>query len=142
MIRGLEHLSYEDRLRELGLFRLEKRRLQEDLIVAFQYLKEAYKQEGQQLFTSVDSDRTRKNGFKLGHGRFKLDMKRKFFTVVFPVGGLPCRELGAKPCGQQRISTELLLASAHHRVDIFPAGHVLTKINPNPPLTVCLIGNK
>ena len=51
MIRGLEHLSYEERLRQLDLFSLERRRLQGDLTVAFQYLKGAYKQEGEWLFT-------------------------------------------------------------------------------------------
>jgi len=53
MIRGLEHLSYEDRLRELGLFSLEKRRLWGGLLAAFQYLKGAHRKDGEGLFTRV-----------------------------------------------------------------------------------------
>ena len=48
--------------------------------MASQYLKEAYKQEGERLFTRVGSDTARGNGFKLGQGRFRLDIRRKFFT--------------------------------------------------------------
>ena len=50
MIQGMKHLSYEDRLRELGLFSLEKRRLQSDLRAAFQYLKRSYKKVEDRLF--------------------------------------------------------------------------------------------
>ena len=46
MIRGLEHLSYEERLRDLDLFSLKERRIWGDLFIAFQYLKVAYKQDG------------------------------------------------------------------------------------------------
>ena len=80
VIRGLEHLPYEDRLREQGLFILEKRRLQNDPIAAFQYLKGAYKQERSKLFERTDNSRTRGNSFKLKEGRFRLDVRGKFFT--------------------------------------------------------------
>ena len=59
---------------------MEKRRLWGDLIVAFQCLKGPYQQEGEWLFTRVDSDRARGNGFKLRQGRFRLGIRRKFFT--------------------------------------------------------------
>jgi len=60
------------------LFGLEKRRRWGDFIVVFQYLKGAYKQEGEQLLMRVDSDWTRGNGCKLRQGRFRLDIRNKF----------------------------------------------------------------
>ncbi|KAK4833072.1 hypothetical protein QYF61_027734 [Mycteria americana] len=64
MIRGLEHLSYED-----------------TLSWAFQYLKGAYRKDGDRLFSKACCDRTRSNGFKLREGRFRLDLRKKFFTM-------------------------------------------------------------
>ncbi|KAK4823245.1 hypothetical protein QYF61_000212 [Mycteria americana] len=66
MVRGMEHHSYEERLRDL-----EKRRLQGDLIAAFQYLKGVYKKDEDKLFRRACCDRTRGNGFKLEEGRFR-----------------------------------------------------------------------
>jgi len=65
----------------MGLFSLEKRRLQEDLIAAFQDLEGAYKKDGDRLFSRAWSDRTRGNGFKVKEGRCRLDIRKKFFTI-------------------------------------------------------------
>ncbi|PKU47232.1 hypothetical protein llap_2473 [Limosa lapponica baueri] len=81
VIRGLEHLSYEDRLRELGLFSLQKKRLQGDLMGAFQYLKEAYRTSGEGFFFRECRDRTRGNSFQLKEDRFRLYIRKKLFTL-------------------------------------------------------------
>ncbi|KAM3675667.1 triadin isoform 20-T20 [Ammospiza maritima maritima] len=76
---GLEHISYEDRLREMGQFSLEKRRLRGYLITVFQYLQGACKRAKEGLVTTACSDR--ENGFKLKEVGFSLDIREKVFTV-------------------------------------------------------------
>jgi len=80
LVKVLENMPYKERLKKLGLFSLGKKKLSGDLNALFQYLKGAYSKNGIGFFSLVTGHRMRANGLKLRQGKFRLDIRKHFFT--------------------------------------------------------------
>ena len=80
LVKVLENKSYEEHLRELVLFNLERRRLRVDIITLCNWLKAGCSKVGAGCFSQLTSDRTRGSGLKLLQGRFRLHIRKNFFT--------------------------------------------------------------
>jgi len=78
----------------LGLFSLEKRRLQGDLVLSFQYLKGAYRKDEEGFFIRESSNRTRDNGFKLKESRFRYKEE-----ILYYEGSEALAQAAQRSCG-------------------------------------------
>lgn len=86
---GLEHVPCEEKLRELGLYRLKKRWLWVYLPVAFQLLQGSCWEDKAKLFTEVHVWRPRDNGLKLWQGRLQVDTNKKLLHIIKNWSWLP-----------------------------------------------------
>ncbi|KAF7248058.1 hypothetical protein EYD10_05854 [Varanus komodoensis] len=91
-------MPYEARLRELGLFSLEKRRVRGDMLATYRYVRGCHMEMGRDLFSPAEEGRMHSDGVKLREPRFHLDARKHFLTVRTPRvwNGLP-REVVEAP---------------------------------------------
>ncbi|CAM5120564.1 unnamed protein product [Natator depressus] len=111
MIRGMENLSYERRLKDLGLFSRTKRRLRGDMIALYKYIREINTGEGEELFKLSTNVDTRTNGYKLVIGKFRLEIRRRFLTIrgVKFWNSLPREAVGAKDLSAFKIKLDTFM---------------------------------
>lgn len=89
-MEGLKHKSYEERLRKLELFRLDKGRLRGDLIAVYSSLEGGCSMGEFGLFSQVTTNSTREDGLELPQGTFRLNIEKNFFTEELSNTGTSC----------------------------------------------------
>ena len=91
LIPRLRNKPYKERLSELNLFSLTKRRLRGDLIEVFKIIKGIENMDMKKYFTIGTSNITRNNGYKIVGKRFQTNEAKHFFfnRVVNIWNGLP-----------------------------------------------------
>lgn len=81
MIGAPDHLCYEERLRKMGLFYLEKRRLRGDIINPCQYLWGGHQEGATRHFSVMPNDKTRANRNKFRNRNFHLNIRKNVFPL-------------------------------------------------------------
>ncbi|XP_049667156.1 suppressor of SWI4 1 homolog isoform X1 [Accipiter gentilis] len=127
LVTGLEGMSCEEQLRTLGLSSLEKRRLRGNLVALCSFLRRGRGEGGVELFSQGSRERTPGNGSKLYPGRFRLDIRKRYFTerAVTPWNRLPgeVNLNSIKRCLLISYNTETqLLDFRHYSVKVVPVG--------------------
>uniref|UniRef100_A0A8C5R698 Reverse transcriptase domain-containing protein n=1 Tax=Leptobrachium leishanense TaxID=445787 RepID=A0A8C5R698_9ANUR len=98
MVYGLKEKSYQERLNDLNMYSLEKRRDRGDMIETFKYVKGIHKVEEGSIFKRKQSSKTRGHSLRLEGQRFKSNIRKHYFTerVVDTWNSLPVEVVEAK----------------------------------------------